>query len=46
MGFVLGLIIGISVGKPDGDKLFFWIGILLGALLNTELGNCEGFSLY
>ena len=46
LGVVLVVIIGISVGKPDGDTLVCWIVIILGTVLNKELGNCEGFSLY
>ena len=43
---VLELIIGILVGKPDDDKLVWLLVIILGIILNTELGNCESFSLY
>ena len=46
LGVVLDEIIGISVSKPDGDKVGRWIGRILGTVLNTLLGNCEGFSLY
>ena len=42
----MGVFIGISVGKLDGDKVGFWLGRLLGTLWNTELGNWEVFSLY
>ena len=40
---VLGVIIGISVGKPDGDKLGCLIGRIIVTVLNKELGNCDGF---
>ena len=46
MGVVLGVIIGTSLGKTDGDKLDCWIERILGTVINTELGNCEFFSLY
>ena len=46
LGVVLGIIIGISMVKHDGDKVECWLGRILGALLNTELGNCEYFFLY
>ena len=46
LGVVLGAIIEISVGKPDSDKVAFWIGRIIGTVLNTELCNCEGFPLY
>ena len=46
LGVVLDVIIDISVGKPDGDKVGCWLGRIIGSLINTELGNCEGFSLY
>ena len=32
---VLGAIIEISVGKPDGDKVGCWLRRTIGALLNT-----------
>ena len=42
----MGVIIGILVSKYDDDKVGRWLGIILGTVLNTELGNCEGLSLY
>ena len=30
LGVALGSIIGISVGKPDGDKVGCWLGKILG----------------
>ena len=46
LGVVMGVIIGVSVGKPDGDKIGCWNRIILVTVLNTELGNRGGFSLY
>ena len=43
---VIGVIIGISVVEPDGDKVGRWLRRILGTVLNIELGNFEGFSLY
>ena len=46
LGFSLGEIIAISVVKPDGDKVGYLFGRIIRTVLNTDLGNCEGFSLY
>ena len=46
LGVVMGGIIGISVGKTDVDKVCYLIVIIIGTILNTELVNCKGFSLY
>ena len=46
LGDVLGVIIGISVGKYGVDKVGRWLGRILGTVLNTKCGYCEGFSLY
>ena len=46
MGVVLGVINGILVGKPVCDKVGCSIGRILGTVLKTEIGNCEGLSLY
>ena len=46
MGVVLVIIIGVSVGILDGDKVGCQLGRILETVLRTELGNCEGFSLY
>ena len=43
---MLGLIIGISVVKPDVDKVGCWLERTIVTVINTELGNCEFFSLY
>ena len=40
MGVVMSAIIGISVVKPDGDKLGCLLGRILRTVLNTKLGNC------
>ena len=34
------------MGITDGDRVGCRLGRILGTIINTELGNCEGFSLY
>ena len=34
------------MGTPDGDKVGYLVGRILVTVLNTELGNCVGFSLF
>ena len=46
MGFLLGVIIGLSLVKPDGDELGCLLGRILVIVPNTEVRNSEGFSLY
>ena len=40
---LLGVIIGISVGKPDSEKVGCWLGRILVRVINIEIGNREGF---
>ena len=46
MGVFMGVIVEISVGKPDGNKVECWLGRILGNVINKDIGNCEGFSMY
>ena len=46
MDFVLGVLIGISVCKSDGDRVGCLLGRIIVTVINTELDNYEGFSLY
>ena len=38
----MGVIITISIDKPDGYKLVCWLERIIGIVINIELGNCEG----
>ena len=46
MGVLSCVIILISVGKSNADKLDCLFGIIIGTAIITELGKREGFSLY